>query len=78
MNIDYLKVEGTKLIRDPKSGALINQDVSGLNEYMAKRRNLQAQKEEINNIKTEINDIKIDVVEIKSLLLKLLEKGQNG
>lgn len=73
--MQYLKVEGSKLIRDPRSGALINQDVNGLNEYMVKRRNMQAQKEEINNIKTEINNIKTDVTEIKSLLLKLLEKG---
>ena len=63
--MQYLKVEGSKLIRDPRSGALINQDDNGLNEYMVKRRNMQAQKEEINNIKQ-------DVSEIKDLLLQLL------
>mgnify|MGYP003344486927 CR=1 FL=1 len=73
--MEYLKVEGSKLIRDPRSGALINQDINGLNEYMSKRRNMQAQKEEINKVKTEIDNIKNDVNEIKGLLLKLLEKG---
>ena len=76
--MQYLKVEGMKMIRDPRSGALINQDKNGLNDYMAKRRNMELQKEEINKVKSELNGIKEDVLEIKTLLLKLLEKGQNG
>jgi hypothetical protein len=76
--MQYLKVEGTKLIRDPRTGALINQDSNGLNEYMAKRRGMELQKEEINKVKSEIIGIKDDLSEIKHLMLKLLEKGQNG
>ena len=76
--MQYLKVEGTKLIRDPRSGALINQDNAGLNDYLTKRKNMEAQRNEINKVKTEMNNIKEDVSEIKQLLLKLLEKGQNG
>jgi chaperonin cofactor prefoldin len=76
--MQYLKVEGTKLIRDPRSGALINQDKNGLNDYMAKRRNMELQKEELNKVKSELNGIKEDISEIKTLMLKLLEKGQNG
>ena len=71
----YLKVEGTKLVRDTRSGAIINQDKNGLDEYLNKRRALESQKNEINNVKTEVKVLREDITEIKSLLLKLLEKG---
>jgi len=71
----YLRVEGTKLIRDTRSGAIINQDKNGLDEYLNKRRALESQKNEINNIKSEVKELREDITEIKSLLLKLLEKG---
>jgi hypothetical protein len=71
----YLRVEGTKLVRDTRSGAIINQDKNGLDEYLNKRRALESQKEEINNVKSEVKVLREDITEIKSLLLKLLEKG---
>lgn len=73
--MNYLKVQGTKLVRDPRSGAIINQDKNGLEEYLSKRKVLESQKEEINKVKSEIKSINNDLTEIKSLLLKLLEKG---
>ena len=54
--------------------ALINKDVSGLEEYKMKRQLLATQKEEINTLKSEIENIKNDVSEIKDLMLKLLDK----
>ena len=71
----YLRVEGTKLIRDTRSGAIINQDKNGLDEYLNKRRALESQKNEINNVKSEVKELREDITEIKNLLLKLLEKG---
>jgi len=71
----YLRVEGTKLVRDTRTGAIINQDKNGLDEYVNKRRALESQKEEINNVKSEVKVLREDITEIKSLLLKLLEKG---
>jgi hypothetical protein len=71
----YLRVEGTKLVRDTRTGAIINQDKNGLDEYLNKRRALESQKEEINNVKSEVKVLREDITEIKSLLLKLLEKG---
>ena len=76
--MNYLKVEGTKLIRDSKTGALINQDKNGLDDYLAKRRAMESQREDINKVKNEVKEIKNDLTEIKHLMLKLLEKGQNG
>lgn len=73
--MQLLKVQGTKLVRDPRSGAIINQDKTGLDDYLARRRGMESQKEEINKVKSDITEIKQDMTEIKSLLLKLLEKG---
>jgi predicted transcriptional regulator len=73
--MSYLRVEGTKLVRDTRSGAIINQDKNGLDEYLNKRRVLESQKNEINNVKSEVKELREDITEIKSLLLKLLEKG---
>lgn len=73
--MEYLRVEGTKLVRDTRSGAIINQDKNGLDEYLNRRRALESQKEEINNVKSEVKVLREDITEIKSLLLKLLEKG---
>jgi hypothetical protein len=63
------------LVRDTRSGAIINQDKNGLDEYLNKRRVLESQKNEINNVKSEVKELREDITEIKSLLLKLLEKG---
>jgi len=73
--VAYLKVEGTKLVRDTRSGAIINQDKNGLETYLNRRRVMEFQKEEINNVKSEIKELKEDLTEIKSLIIKLLEKG---
>lgn len=68
-------VKGTKLYRDTETMALINKDVSGAQEYQAKRRFAENQKEQINNVKVEIDNIKNDISDIKNLITKLLEKG---
>lgn len=68
-------VTGTKLYRDTETMALINKDVSGLEDYKAKRRYAETQKEQINNIKIEMDSIKNDISDIKKLMVKLLEKG---
>jgi hypothetical protein len=70
-----LKVQGTKLVRDPRTGAIINQDRAGLEEYLAKRRGMESQREEINKVKSDMDEMKQDLTDIKSLLQKLLEKG---
>jgi uncharacterized coiled-coil DUF342 family protein len=70
-----IPISGTKLIRDTETMALINKDVSGLEEYKAKRKYAESQKEQINNVKMEIDSIKNDISDIKKLMVKLLEKG---
>ena len=76
--MEYVKVNGTSYVRDIKTMALVNQDASGLQEYMNKRRAFAAQKDDINNIKSEIQSVKCDITEIKKLMMQLIEKGSNG
>lgn len=73
-----VQITGTNLYRDTETMALVNKDVSGLEDYKMKRRLLATQKEEINKLKTELSDIKDDMTEIKQLMLKLIGKGTNG
>ncbi len=61
-----IPVEGhPNLYRDEKSGAIINCDSAGYNQYINLVYNKKAQKEEINQIKK-------DIEEIKSLLKEFL------
>ena len=60
-----MPVEGHKnLFRDEKTGAIINMDTSGYNNYMSdKRRNsdkqaeMDAMKEELETLKSMLNDL---------------------
>lgn len=74
-NMRYVQVkDNVHLVRDMETGAIINRDVNGLNEYQKRRLILQTQKEEINNMKDNISELKGDVSEIKNLLSQLLNK----
>lgn len=73
-----VQIPGTKLVRDTESMALINKDVTGLEEYRMKRNMAASQKQEINNVKSEIAEVKEDINEIKTLLLQLIGKNTNG
>jgi hypothetical protein len=77
--MSHLKViDNRHLVRDTESGALINKDHDGLQEYFKKRKVLMSQSEELNKVKTELDSIKHDMCEIKQLMYKLLDKSSNG
>lgn len=62
-----IKVEGhTNLFRDEESGAIMNLDTAGYQEYIKKRNAKLKEKEEISNLKNEIS-------EIKSMLKQILK-----
>jgi len=73
----YVKVNGTNFIRDTKSMGLNNMDTAGKNEYLAKVKLLNKQKEELASMKSEINGIKGDLGEIKDLLKQLMENNNS-
>jgi|TARA_R100000482_G_scaffold122549_1_gene70490 hypothetical protein len=64
----YKKVEGhSSLVRDTESGAVINNDSTSYQNYIAMREQKLKEKERIDSIEEEI-------VEIKSLLKDLINK----
>ena len=69
-----VKVENSSFVRDTNSMALINTDMTSRNEYYAKAKMIQTQKEEINNLKSEITEMRSQMSEIKFLLLQLTER----
>ena len=72
-----VKVNNYTFVRDTNSMALIDTDMASKNEYLAKVRMLQTQKEEMNKVKSEIADVKDDLQVIKQLMTQLLSKGSN-
>jgi len=73
---EYLQVEGKgDLVRDTKSGAIINRN-RGAYE-LAKRRATEAQKQrdEIRSTTREINTLKCEMHEIKDMLKTLLDRN---
>jgi hypothetical protein len=64
-----IKVDGhPNLYRDEQTGAIINCDTIGYNNYVTSLNKRDSQKREIDNIKNEIS-------EIKSLLKELIKKN---
>ena len=64
----YKKVEGhSNLVRDTKSGAIINNDSTEYQNYIAMREQKLKEKDRIENLENEVS-------EIKSLLKDLINK----
>jgi|TARA_B100000242_G_scaffold86046_1_gene57465 hypothetical protein len=68
--MDYLKVEGHDgLVRDQKTGAILNLDDSAI-EARRKSKHLGSALDDINMLKNEVS-------EIKSLLRELIQNASN-
>ena len=66
-----IKVEGhSHLYRDETTGAIINCDDSGYEQYVKSLNYRKNQKEELDNMKKELDEIKS--------LLKILVEGKNN
>ena len=66
-----IKVEGySHLYRDEKTGAIINCDDSGYDQYVKSLNYRKNQKEELNNMRKELDELKS--------LLKILVEGKNN
>ena len=65
MEEDLIRVEGeSNLYRDRKTGAIVNTDSAGYNQYMKMKQRRQTEREELDILKK-------DIEEIKSLLKEL-------
>ena len=73
----YLKVENEiDLVRDSKSGAIINKNVSEFEAYKKRKLNMKDKQDKVRDACREINNLKQELYEIKDLIKKLV--GKNG
>lgn len=70
-----VKIPDSHFVRDTDSMVLLNQNHAEKEDYYARVRLLQAQKQDINKVNAELASLKTEMSEIKHLLTKLLEKG---
>ena len=63
-----------KFIRDDYSKAVLNTDISALEQYKITRNQRLQEQDILHNCVADINTLKDDMQEIKNLLLKMSEK----
>ena len=72
---EYLKVEGHQdLVRDTRTGAILNKNKNAYLSYKKRVQEAQKQRDEIRSATREINNIKCEMHEIKNMLKILLDK----
>ena len=71
--MDYIKVNGhDHLIRDPKTNAIINTNMSEYNEYLSRRDSKLKDNQKVQNLEYDVANMKEDLDEIKFLLRRLV------
>ena len=74
MSKTFIKVEGhTSLVRDVRSNAIVNHNVSEYQTYMKRIRDREQQGDQIRNAVKEINTLKTELREIKNLIKELVK-----
>ena len=63
-----------KFVRDKNSKAVLNTDISALEQYKIAREQKKKEQSTLQNCVADINTLKDDMQEIKNLLLKMSEK----
>ena len=64
-----MKVKGhDNLIRDPKTNAIVNTNMSEYEEYLSRRDSKNKENQKIQNLERDLDSIKGDIEEIKFLL----------
>ena len=69
----FLKVEGhASLVRDTITGAILNNNRTEYEEYLDRKRKVEAREAEISQHTEDINNIKNELSDIKQLLQQLV------
>ena len=72
---EYLKVEGHQdLVRDTRTGAILNKNKNAYHSYKKRVQEAQKQRDEIRSATREINNIKCEMHEIKDMLKTLMDR----
>ena len=73
MNNEFVKVKDHQnLMRDPVSNAILNDNQSDYDEYVARRDAANKAKEKSSNMEEDLANLKGEINEIKSLLKELV------
>ena len=73
MDYEFVKVKDQpSLMRDPSSNAILNDNQSGYDEYIARRDAANKAKESELTMKEDLDNLKGEINEIKSLLKELV------
>ncbi len=73
MDYEFVKVKDQpSLMRDPSSNAILNDNQSGYDEYVARRDAANKAKESELTMKEDLDNLKGEINEIKSLLKELV------
>ena len=74
--MEYHKVKDHgDLVRDPKSGAILNTNSMDYDKYVAQRQSNNEDHRKTENIEQDLADLKGEINEIKSLLKELVSHG---
>ena len=72
---EYLKVDGHRyLVRDTRTGAILNNNKNAYLSYRKRVQEAQKQRDEIRTATREINTLKCEMHEIKDMLKTLLDR----
>ena len=73
MDYEFIKVKNQpNLMRDPSSNAILNDNQSDYDEYIARREAANKEKEKSSNMEEDLANLKGEINEIKSLLKELV------
>jgi septal ring factor EnvC (AmiA/AmiB activator) len=67
-------VDHPNLMRDRRSGAIVNTDEQAYANYQLQKQARRQQEQRISQLEETINKVETDISDIKSLLTRLLEK----
>ncbi len=71
--MDYYKVKDhSDLVRDPKSGSIINVNSMDYQRYIANREVRTEDSQKVENVEQDLANLKSEISEIKSLLKELV------
>lgn len=78
MNNDVIiRIEGhSELIRDPKTGAVINTATTEYNRFIEKKNKERSQQKRILELEDKLNTLEENYTKLESLLLQILNKNK--
>ena len=71
--MSYIKVKDNEnFVRDSKSNCIINTNKSEYDEYLARRKSKQSEKNKVENLERDLSTLRSELDEIKNLLRSLV------